>query len=64
MEDEKRLICNLCNLALVDADIDFTYLGHTFKADGQRCPGCGQVYLSDALVKGRVAEVETALEDK
>ena len=44
--------------------MDFEYLGHTFFADAPRCPVCGQVYLSEELVKGRVAEVEMQLEDK
>ena len=28
------------------------------------CPKCGEVYLPEALVKGRMADVERELEDK
>lgn len=61
---EKKLICAACNCSLVKKRVDFEYLTHTFFADALRCPSCGQVYLSEELVKGRVAEVEMELEDK
>ena len=61
---EQPLICNLCQCPLEIKRVDFEYVGHTFFADAPRCPRCGQVYLSEELVKGRVAEVEMELEDK
>lgn len=64
MGEEGKMVCFQCDLELVEAELNFTYLGHAFHAEAPRCPGCGQVFLSDALVKGRVAEVETELEDK
>ncbi|MCI8422340.1 MAG: hypothetical protein HFF50_02245 [Lawsonibacter sp.] len=59
-----ELICGTCQCPLVKKRVDFSYLTHTFFADALRCPICGQVYLSEELVKGRVAEVEMELEDK
>ena len=61
---EQPLICSLCQCPLEIKRVDFEYVGHTFFADAPRCPRCGQVYLSEELVKGRVAEVEMQLEDK
>ena len=61
---EQPLICSLCQCPLELKRVDFEYVGHTFFADAPRCPRCGQVYLSEELVKGRVAEVEMELEDK
>ncbi|MCI9351650.1 MAG: hypothetical protein HFF58_00165 [Lawsonibacter sp.] len=61
---EQPLICSLCQCPLEIKRVDFEYVGHTFFADAPRCPRCGQVYLSEELVKGRVAEVEMELEDK
>lgn len=62
--DEKKLICTRCLCPLSVRRVDFEYLGHTFFADAPRCPKCGQVFLSEELVKGRVSEVEKSLEDK
>ena len=61
---EQPLICSLCQCPLEIKRVDFEYVGHTFFSDAPRCPRCGQVYLSEELVKGRVAEVEMELEDK
>ena len=61
---EQPLICSLCQCPLEIKRVDFEYVGHTFFADAPRCPRCGQVYLSEELVKGRVAEGEMELEDK
>lgn len=61
---EQPLICSLCKCPLEVKRVDFEYVGHMFFADAPRCPVCGQVYLSEELVRGRVAEVEMELEDK
>lgn len=42
----------------------FDYLGHNFHTEILCCPKCGEVYLPEALVKGRMADVERELEDK
>ena len=64
MNEEKKLICNSCDLELKPANANFTYLGHSFRAEVPRCPGCGQVFIPEDLVRGRIAEVEAELEDK
>ena len=61
---DRPLICSTCRCPLEEKRVDFESLGPTFFADAPRCPVCGQVYLSEELVKGRVAEVEMQLEDK
>ena len=45
-------------------NVNFSYLGHSFRAETPRCSGCGQVFISEDLAKGRIAELETELEDK
>lgn len=62
--DERKLLCGRCGCPLEPRRVDFEYLGHVFFADAPRCPKCGEVYLSEELVRGRVAEVEMELEDK
>lgn len=61
---EEQLICMKCNVPLVPLKTTFTYLKHEFYADLPRCPVCKQVYVSEELAKGRMASVETTLEDK
>lgn len=63
MEKESTLMCDICNVDLEMADVHFSYLEHNFRHKVLRCPECGQVYLSEELVK-RVKEVETTFEDK
>jgi ssDNA-binding Zn-finger/Zn-ribbon topoisomerase 1 len=63
-QEKLTLICLKCNVPLELRKTSFTYLGFNFKTDLPKCPVCGQVYLSEELVKGKVTEVETSLEDK
>jgi len=62
--EKKVLICHPCQKELVPRRTEFAYLGHSFYADILRCPGCGQVFIPEALARGRIAEVEMQLEDK
>ncbi len=60
----EQAICDLCNVALEERKIFLRYLDYEFPADLPVCPQCGQVYISEDLVKGKVAQVEATLEDK
>ena len=64
MEEKSIMICNRCGVALCKKQADFEYLGFHFHADVDRCPQCGQVFLDEELVRGKIAEVEFGLEDK
>ena len=64
MEEKRTLTCFRCNVDLKAQKTYFEYLGHSFHADVLRCPECGEVYISEGLAKGRIAEVEMQLEDK
>jgi len=64
MSQHEELICEQCNEPLTEKRVHFSYLGHAFSADLPCCPRCGQVYLSEELVKSRIAQVEMTLEDK
>ena len=64
MAEARTLVCFKCRKELELRKTDFTYLGHTFYADLPRCPECGQVYISEELVRSRIAEVEMNMEDK
>ena len=64
VENKEKLICCRCNKELVPTQTFFDYLGDNFHTDILRCPECGEVYIPESLVKGRMAEVEQELEDK
>ena len=49
---------------MVEMEANFAYLERKFRHKVQRCPSCGQVYLPEELVKGRMRQVETSLEEK
>jgi len=61
---ENKIICSKCNVPLALEKTKFQYLGHEFNSDVPRCPVCGQVYLTEKLVTGRIASVESGVEDK
>ena len=52
------------SVEMVPKSTFFDYLGHNFHTEILCCPKCGEVYLPEALVKGRMADVERELEDK
>lgn len=64
MEEKSVLICDRCQAALEESQVQFQYLGKSFRHKVPRCPCCGQVFLPEELVKGRMSDVEKQLEDK
>lgn len=60
----EKLICFRCRKELEPKQTFFNYLDHSFHTDILCCPECGEVFIPEALVKGRMAEVERQLEDK
>ena len=64
MPEENTIICAKCRLPLEKKQTFFNYLGHNFHTDILCCPQCGQVFLPEELVKGRMSQVERELEDK
>lgn len=64
MAVKKILICFKCQKELQPAKTYLSYLGHSFFTDMLKCPECGEVYIPEELVKGRIADVEMQLEDK
>ncbi len=56
--------CDNCNKELVVKKVSFEYMGRTFDHEVPVCPACGKVFISEELAKGKMAEVETLMEDK
>ena len=59
-----KLICCRCGIPLEERKTTFSYMGNNFLVDLPCCPKCGQVYLTEDLARGKMAEVEIQLEDK
>ena len=56
--------CCACNVPLETGKVNVGYLGSRFPVDLLRCPKCGQVFIPEDLVLGKMLEVEKLLEDK
>ena len=56
--------CDKCKKELVMTKVSFEYMGRTFDHEVPACPECGKAFISRELVKGKMAEVETLMEDK
>ena len=61
---EGILKCSLCGVDLISQQVEFSYMKSVFHHDFPKCPKCGQVFIPEDIVKGRMADVETELEDK
>jgi hypothetical protein len=61
---ETDLVCAKCQQTLVLGKVTASYMGNSFPVDLLRCPGCGFVYVPEALALGKMLQVEQALEDK
>lgn len=64
MAEPKPIMCFQCQRELQPSKTYLTYLGHSYFADILKCPVCGEVYIPEELVKGRMADAEMQLEDK
>lgn len=61
---DNTLVCARCGVGLKEKEISFSYLDHRFTHTLPACPSCGQVFLSEELVNGRVADLEKVFEEK
>ncbi len=56
--------CCKCNVEMVERKTTFDYLGHEASYPVLGCRVCGQAYVPEDLADGKIAEVETLLEEK
>ena len=56
--------CMKCNVEMELKKTTFKYLGYEMYHELLRCPKCGLAYVPEDLAKGKIAQVEMALEDK
>ena len=58
------MLCLKCNEEMVEKETDFKYMNHTMTDKILTCPVCGQVYIPEDYVRGKMRKVERTLEDK
>lgn len=63
-DQEKGWRCGHCGEKLVMTRTSFEYMGRTFTHEVPACPKCGKAFISRELAQGKMAEVETLMEDK
>ncbi|VBB08787.1 zinc finger lim-type [Lucifera butyrica] len=61
---QENMICNKCQIPLTLGKVTLSYLGSKFPVELFRCAKCGLVYIPEELARGKMQQVETALEDK
>lgn len=64
LADAANWVCGRCNCALEIKKVSVSYMGSSFPVDLPVCPQCGQVFVTEELAVGKMAEVEQTLEDK
>jgi len=58
------LVCVKCGKELELMDAVAEYLDNRFTEKVPGCPVCGQIYISEETVNGKIAAVESTLEQK
>lgn len=61
---QEKLICVKCGGPLAVGKVTLAYLGSNFPVELPKCPQCGLVFIPEALARGKMQQVEAALEDK
>jgi Zn-finger nucleic acid-binding protein len=63
-ESKNPWVCDKCKEKLEMRKTNVVYLDATFEVELMKCPKCGMVFIDEDLAKGKILEVEKALEDK
>lgn len=56
--------CTRCNVPLEKMEAHITYLDRHFSHKVPRCPRCGQVFITEEIADGKMAQLEKSLEEK
>ena len=62
--ESEKIKCEKCGVYLEPIKAEAVYLGFRFPVELPGCPVCGRLFVPEALAKGRIAELETKLEEK
>ena len=62
--NDERIRCERCDRELEPMEVRAKYLKSDFPTKVLACPVCGQIYIPESLVFGKIGEVERTLEEK
>jgi len=60
----ENLVCDKCGIHLTLGKVTLSYLGSNFPVELYKCSQCGLVFIPEELARGKMQQVEAALEDK
>ncbi len=63
-KDYSCWVCARCNEPLQPAPVELEYMESLFNVELPICTGCGFVLIPEDLALGKMADVESLLEDK
>jgi len=63
-EIQEAIICNKCSIPLTLGKVTLSYMESDFPVELYKCSQCGLVFIPEELAKGKMDQVEKALEDK
>lgn len=63
-QTQDSIICNKCKIPLTLGKVTLSYLGSDFPVELYKCSQCGLVFIPEELARGKMDQVEKALEDK
>ena len=59
-----KIRCAVCDCELTPVKTTAVYLRFRFDVEVFGCPVCGQLYIPEELVRTKIAELESVLEQK
>lgn len=62
-DDKSEWICQKCNEAALERNVDMSYMGVTRPGPALICPDCGEIYISEGVAK-TLKTAEGILEEK
>lgn len=64
LPESRNWKCARCSVVMQPSPVTIAYLGSAFPVELLKCPQCGLVLVPEELALGKMAEVESTLEDK
>jgi hypothetical protein len=62
--EPQKILCDKCGIYLTLGKVTLAYLGTSFPVDLYKCSQCGLVFIPEELARGKIQQVEAAMEDK
>lgn len=63
-QEKSVILCGKCGVEMIEKTAELQYLKYNFTHKVPTCPICGQVYISEKLVNGKIKNLEKNFEEK